>query len=154
MVATGGRPRIIRFCIIRDNHSCHDVFPPKRIQAKYHTKSRPKFDGTFRVVNRIVVEELESWFFGDITAVRIAYPRFSSRKRPDSDAMRGGTWEALHREMQKVGYFKRRVFPKLEVARMIAVHRDPDVNGSPSFQMFQKGLDAYARRLCLRIRAA
>ena len=38
------------------------------------TRSRPDDDGRFRVVNRVVVEELESWFLGDPAAVRAAFP--------------------------------------------------------------------------------
>ena len=30
---------------------------------------------SFQVLNRIVVEELEAWFFGDVQAIRQAYPK-------------------------------------------------------------------------------
>lgn len=58
--------------------------------------------GQFQVLNRLAVEELEAWFFGDMEALRSAYPRVPSslaQRAPyrDPDAIRGGTWEALER---------------------------------------------------------
>lgn len=110
------------------------------------TKSTPGHDGLFLVVNRIVVEELESWFFGDIAAVCASYPRFSAslaniRKYRDTDAISGGTWEALHREMKKAGYYKGH-FPKIEVALNVAAKMAPEDNRSASFQAFKKGMEA------------
>jgi hypothetical protein len=98
------------------------------------------------VVNRIVVEELEAWFFGDIVAMTKAYsklsPHLGNRSAYRSpDAIRGGTWEALHRELKRAGY-DMPVYPKIEVARRIASHMDPRRNCSPSFQAFRLGLEA------------
>lgn len=100
----------------------------------------------FHVVNRIAIEELEAWFFGDAEALRKAYPRLPSTlvlKAPyrAPDAIRGGTWEALHRELRKAGY-DMPVFPKIEVARSIAPHMVPGRNVSPSFQAFRAGVEA------------
>lgn len=111
------------------------------------TKSRPAEDGCFRVVNRIAVEELEAWFFGDTTALRAAYPRLPSgleRKSGyrDPDRIRGGTWEALHRELCKAGHLNRKIFPKIEVARTIASHMKPDINRSRSFAVFCDGIES------------
>jgi Domain of unknown function (DUF4276) len=39
------------------------------------TKTRPDADGMFHVVNRIVICELEAWYFGDLPALREIYPR-------------------------------------------------------------------------------
>ena len=71
----------------------------------------------FHVVNRIVVEELESWFFGDVEAVRQAYPKVPESlarkaKYRDPDAIAGGTWEALFRELKRVSYYGDR-FPEI-----------------------------------------
>ncbi|MEO5353998.1 MAG: DUF4276 family protein [Magnetococcus sp. XQGC-1] len=110
------------------------------------TKSNPAPDGLFLVVNRVVVEELEAWFLGDVAAIRAAYPRIpeSLAKKQgfrDPDGIKGGTWEALHREMKKAGYCNDR-FPKLGVARNIAPHMDTEVNNSASFRIFRRGLEA------------
>jgi hypothetical protein len=103
-------------------------------------------DGAIQIVNRIAIEELEAWFFGDPTALRAAYPGVSAtleRKAPfrDPDAIRGGTWEALLRVLQRAGYYKRATLPKLENAALIAQRMDPARNRSRSFQVFQAGLE-------------
>ncbi|RYH40190.1 MAG: DUF4276 family protein, partial [Alcaligenaceae bacterium] len=95
----------------------------------------------FRVVNRIAVEELEAWFFGDWPAVRAAYPKVKPTLPQqagfrDPDAIKGGTWEALERELQKRGYF-RQGLRKLELAREISRHMDVANNRSRSFQAFR-----------------
>jgi hypothetical protein len=103
-------------------------------------------DGAVRIVNRIAIEELEAWFFGDPIALRAAYPGVSAtleRKAAfrDPDAIRGGTWEALLRVLQRAGYYKRVGLPKLENAALIAQHMDPQRNRSRSFRMFEAGLE-------------
>ena len=60
--------------------------------------------------NRIVMEELEAWNFGDWEAVRAAYPRVSKGVPRqvgyrDPDAIAGRTWEAFERIMKRSGYF-------------------------------------------------
>ena len=60
----------------------------------------------WQVVNRVAVEELEAWYFGDWEAVRAAYPRVSANTPQrqglrDPDGIAGGTWEAFERVMQQ-----------------------------------------------------
>jgi hypothetical protein len=100
------------------------------------------------VVNRIVVEELEAWFFGDIEALVAAYPRVppSTARRSgfrDPDAIRGGTAEALERLLQRHGYH-RAGLAKVTAAQDIARHMDADNNASRSFQVFRDGVRALA----------
>ena len=95
----------------------------------------------FSVVNRILVEELEAWYFGDWEAVRAAYPGVSATiprksKFRDPDGIRGGTWEAFERVLQRAGHF-RNGLRKIEAAREIAARMDPMRNSSPSFQVFR-----------------
>ena len=94
----------------------------------------------FQVANRIAVEELEAWFFGDWTAVQTAYPRVSASQVSkqgfrDPDAVLGGTWEALERVLKKAGYFKTGL-RKMECAKQVAQHMEPARNASRSFQAF------------------
>ena len=94
----------------------------------------------FQVANRIAVEELEAWFFGDWTAVQTAYPRVSASQVSkqgfrDPDAVLGGTWEALERVLTKAGYFKIGL-RKMECAKQVAQHMEPARNASRSFQAF------------------
>ena len=102
--------------------------------------------GPFSVLNRIAIEELEAWYFGDVPAVRQVFPRIPStldRKAPfrDPDAIGGGTWEALERILQRAGYFPGGM-PKVEVARAISSKMNVHVNRSRSFQVFRDGLMA------------
>lgn len=92
--------------------------------------------GAIQVVTRLAIEELEAWFFGDWEAVRAAYPRVNPnipRQAPyrDPDAIRGGTWEAFERVLQRAGYFSTGL-RKIEAARAVATHMVPDRNTSPS----------------------
>jgi hypothetical protein len=70
-----------------------------------------------------------------------AYPR-TSRNVPgkaayrDPDAIRGGTWEAFERVMQRHGYFEAGL-RKVEAARAVAKFMDPMRNRSNSFAKFR-----------------
>lgn len=98
----------------------------------------------FQVLNRLIVEELEAWFFGDVEAIHLAYERVSldlgtKSAYRDPDAIRGGTWEAMERELQRAGYYKSGL-AKIKAARDISMKMDPSRNRSKSFRVFQKGL--------------
>lgn len=96
------------------------------------------------VVNRLAIEELEAWYFGDWKAVRVAYPRVS-RTIPSQaafrvpDAVGGGTWEAFERILQRAGYFIGGL-GKVEAGRAIAAQMTPDSNTSRSFQILRTAL--------------
>ena len=97
-----------------------------------------------QVLNRIVIEELEAWYFGDWPAVRRAFPRVpktvpKQAKYRQPDAIAGGTWEALERILQRAGYFKTGL-RKIELARTVGCYADAEHNRSHSFQTFRKGL--------------
>lgn len=115
-------------------------------QARLHTKSRPGEDGNFQVINRIAIEELEAWFFGDVPALRQVFPRipeFLHEQSPyrDPDAISGGTWEALERLLVHHNYFSQTAgMPKIEVARQISDYMNPEANRSRSFQVFRDAL--------------
>jgi hypothetical protein len=99
---------------------------------------------TYSVVNRLAIEELEAWYFGDWEAVRAAYPRVPAtipqkRGYRNPDAIPGGTWEAFERILMKYGYF-RGGLRKIEAARVVARHMNPYRNTSRSFQIFRDAL--------------
>ena len=109
------------------------------------TKSSPN-RGSFTVLNRIAVEELEAWFIGDVGAIREAYPRVpaslgSQAQFRDPDAVAGGTWEALERVLKKAGYFPGGL-GKIELARTMGRTMASEGNRSRSFQCFIEGLAA------------
>lgn len=98
----------------------------------------------WQVVNRIAIEELEAWYFGDWEAVRAIYPRVSDSiprvaQYRDPDAIGGGTWEAFERLLQRAGYFKNGL-RKTEAARALGRQISPDRNRSRSFQIFRDAL--------------
>lgn len=114
--------------------------------AGFATKSEPQA-GKFTVVNRIAVEEIEAWYFGDGRALSIAYPGVSPNltnqaRYRNPDEISGGTWEALERVLQRAGYY-RGGLPKIEAARKMAAHMDPTRNISASFRCFVSGLAAF-----------
>jgi hypothetical protein len=108
--------------------------------AGLRSKSVAGEGNRFQVVNRIAIEELEAWFFGDWQAVQGAYPRVPATVPQkngyrDPDAIVGGTWEAIERILKRAGYF-RSGLRKLELAREVAQRMDPKRNTSRSFQVF------------------
>ena len=113
--------------------------------AGFPTKSAPKA-GKFVVLNRIAVEELEAWFFGDPLALSQAFPGVPANLHTktfyrDPDAIAGGTWEALEKVLQKAGYYNGGL-AKIEVARKMASHMNPTQNFSASFATFVSGLNS------------
>ena len=98
----------------------------------------------WQVVNRIAIEELEAWYFGDWEAVRAVFPRM-----PDSiparaayrhaDAIKGGTAQTLEHVLQEHGYCKGGL-QKIPTARAVGQAFDPGRCQSPSFRTFHAAL--------------
>jgi hypothetical protein len=130
----------------RDQDDCEELkqeLEQYATEAGLSTRAKPR-RGHFTVVNRIAIEELEAWYFGDWNAVRIAYPRAPENvprraRYRDPDSIAGGTWEAFERVLQRAGYFKGGL-RKIEAARNIAPHLNPICNRSHSFQVFRDAL--------------
>ncbi|MDR3221041.1 MAG: DUF4276 family protein [Candidatus Accumulibacter sp.] len=131
----------------RDESDCHRLKQGLDIMAKKAGLiAKTVNPRCFQIINRIVVEELEAWFFGDWKAVRSAYskvPENIPRKARfrDPDAISGGTWEEFERVLKRAGYFSTGL-RKLECARTIAPHMQPERNASRSFQAFREALAA------------
>ena len=132
-----------------DQKDCHKLkayLEKAAREAGFVTKSSAIPNEDFQVVNRIAIEELEAWFFGDIEAMHAAYPRISRNlhakaKYRNPDAIQGGTYEALQDLLIRANYYKDKL-PKRAVAHNIAQHMEPTRNRSRSFQMFVNGLKA------------
>ncbi|MEG3970070.1 DUF4276 family protein [Microcoleus sp. T2B6] len=108
------------------------------------TKSSCQKDKSFQVLNRIVVEELEAWFFGDVEAIRQAYPKVSpnlanQKKYREPDAIKGGTAEALERVLRNAGYHQGGL-EKYKASSEISKYMNPESNLSKSFKVFYQGL--------------
>lgn len=95
------------------------------------------------ILHRIVVDELESWFLGDVPALCAAYGRLpkdlgkQARYRDPDDT--GKASRALEDLLRSKGYH-RNGLAKTVAAEAIAPHMDVENNRSQSFQVFRDGL--------------
>ena len=127
----------------RDRDDCYELkgrLEYTADRAGLLTRARSSTDA-WQVVNRIVIEELEAWYFGDPLAVCQAYPgvkpnTLNQARYRNPDTIEGGTWEALERVLQRSGCFRGIRLPKGVVARKIAPYISPERNRSHSFQVF------------------
>ena len=128
-----------------DNEDCETLKKQlEQAAASSGLRTRSRNHNRWRVVNRIAIEELEAWYFGDWEAVLQAYPKVSPnipRQAPyrNSDMILGGTWEAFERIMQRHGYF-RQGLAKVEAASKIANFVEPGRNRSNSFKRFRDAI--------------
>jgi hypothetical protein len=119
-------PEEARIVVIvdRDADECTEL--KERLESHATTaglRTRSSHPEQWQIVNRVAVEELEAWYFGDWPAVCEAYPRLpltvpQKKGFRDSDAILGGTWEAFERILQKSGYFETGL-RKMEAARVL-----------------------------------
>jgi len=137
-------PRDWRIIVVldRDADDCHALkaeLEAASTGSGLRTRSRAG-SGGWQVVNRIVIEELEAWYFGDWEAVCDAYPGVP-RTVPqregfrDPDAIRGGTWESFERILKRNGHFTAGL-RKVEAARAVAARILWQRNRSRSFTVF------------------
>lgn len=142
-ISEGERLRIV-VLVDRDSDDCKklkNLLERVAIDAGLTTKSSPHENGDFVVLNRIVIEELESWFIGDSVALRKAFPslpRINTSSGIFRNPDNGGSWEALHRYLKNNGIYKNG-FPKIDAARRIAPHMNVADNRSLSFRTFVSG---------------
>jgi hypothetical protein len=130
----------------RDDEDCHALKQQLEAIATLsglRTRSSAGND-PWQLVNRVAIEELEAWFFGDWDAVRQIYPRApanlpSRQGFRDPDAIAGGTWEALERLLQRHGYVPGGL-RKIDTARAIGAVLDPHRSKSASFKAFHQAI--------------
>ncbi len=123
----------VRFIILRDNDGA-DCVALKRKLVSNVPDNAPDY------LVRIVCQELESWFLGDLDAVAAAYPSAArhqgykklSKNDPDKLTNASELMEQLTGTRIKVGR-----------ASLIAQHMQPAKNRSISFQVFVSGLDRF-----------
>lgn len=131
----------------RDDQDCEELkeqLEGAAVKAGLKTRSKRSPRGEFVVLNRILIEELEAWFFGDVEALVAAYPGVpitlaKKNKYRDPDAVKGGTWEALERVLQTAGHHQGGL-AKIQAARDIATHMEPGRNRSKSFRVFRDAI--------------
>lgn len=113
-------------------------------------KSQTRDEETFKVMNRIIVEELEAWFFGDNRALSTAFPGVpeslhKKEKYRYPDKMHN-TWEQLEAVLKRAGYYQTGL-DKREAAGLISQHMVPSINCSKSFQVFREGLNSLVHNI-------
>jgi len=112
--------------------------------ARLATPGSPRPGATIQVCNRLAVEELEARYFGDVDALVKAFPSVprtlaQQAKYRNPDAIGGGTWETLQRVLQKAGDYLGGL-NKIDRARTLSPHMDPDRNRSRSFRLLRDTL--------------
>ena len=113
------------------------------VRAGLRTRSSAA-NAHWQLVNRVAIEELEAWYFGDWEAVREIYPRTPANLQDrqgfrDSDAITGGTWEALERVLQRHGYVPGGL-RKIDTGRASGAVLDPQRSRSASFRAFHQAV--------------
>ncbi|GGW90002.1 DUF4276 family protein [Streptomyces lomondensis] len=105
------------------------------------SRSRRDGSGTFHVLNRIAIRELEAWYFGDWAAVLAGFPKAprtaprAYRGNPDTPS--GKCSDAFEAALRAEGI---RISSKPEWGRRIGPHLNVDENRSPSFVAFVTGV--------------
>jgi hypothetical protein len=111
------------------------------LEAGLITRSMATAAKPFQILNRIAIEELEAWYFGDIRALCEAYPKVEEHlgrlKEIEPDSI-SNTAEALKKVFEKA--YRKRNPSKIEVAERVAQHMQPERNRSRSFKVFCEGL--------------
>lgn len=122
-----------RFMIFRDNDGADCVALKQRLVSKIP-------DNAPEYLVRIVCQELEGWFLGDLDAVAAAYPSaarhqsFKSLSKKDPDKLTNASELMKHLTGTQA---------KVSRASMIAQHMQPANNRSTSFHVFVKGLGRF-----------
>lgn len=136
----------IMVIVDRDDDDCKDLkLRLERACANAGLRSRQaSATPNWQIVTRIVIEELEAWYFGNWSAVCAAYPRVpenTPRKKGyrNPDAI-SNTCENFERILKKAGYYKQGI-NKVEAASNIGGYFDPGNSLSESFQAFRDAID-------------
>ncbi|WP_240669075.1 DUF4276 family protein [Dyella sp. M7H15-1] len=120
-----------RFVIVRDNDNADCVALKARLRDLCKQSDRPQ------TLVRLVCQELESWYLGDLRALAVAFDaqhvdKPSQRKRYDQPDERRKPSVEVKRLVPS--------FQKISGARAMAQHLDPAINRSRSLQAFVQGV--------------
>lgn len=126
----------VRFVVVRDNDAADCIDVKRRLARLCSDAGRPD------TLVRLVCQELESWYVGDLQALAAAFPGCAvdtpaNRKRyDDPDRLRKPS-----AEMDRLVP----MFQKRSGARAMAAQLSADRNRSRSFQVFVEGVARLAR---------
>ncbi|WP_082853042.1 DUF4276 family protein [Bordetella ansorpii] len=127
-----------RFVVVRDNDAADCM------KLKANLRERCEQSGRKDTLIRLVCQELESWYLGDLAALARAFdvPKIDSpanRKRyaePDS-------WQKPSLEVKRLAP----AFQKSSGARAMALHLNPGANRSHSLRVFESGVRRMAEEM-------
>ena len=127
-----------RFVIVRDNDNADCTAIKEKLKQLCARSGRPD------TLVRLVCQELESWYLGDLAALARAYPDTgldtpAHRKRyrtPDD-------WQKPSVEVERLAPS----FQKISGARLMAEYLDPGANASHSLRVFVSGLKTLAAQM-------
>lgn len=127
----GWREPDVRFVIVRDNDGGNCVELKARLRKLCTEAGRPDS------LIRLVCQELESWYIGDLRALAAAYPD----DKIDTPAMQKrfiepDAWQKPSVEVLRLAPS----FQKISGARAISTKLAPNGNQSKSFQVFTLGV--------------
>lgn len=124
-----------RFVIVRDNDNADCIDLKTRLQTLCVQGGRPE------TLIRLVCQELESWYLGDLAALAMAF----EQPKADTPALRKrfadpDSWQKPSVEVKRLAPS----FQKSSGARAMARHLDPTSNSSRSLQVFAAGVQKLA----------
>jgi hypothetical protein len=127
-----------RFVIVRDNDNADCKAVKARLQTLCAQAGRPQ------TLIRLVCQELESWYLGDLAALAAAFrqpgtntPAYRKRfANPDG-------WQKPSVQIKRLVP----TFQKISAARSMAQHLDPEHNSSHSLQVFVAGVRRIAAEM-------
>ena len=123
----------------RDSEDCEQLkaqLEQMALDAGLATRSQPA-GGQFTVINRIVIEKLEAWYFGDLDAVEKAFPSFKANKYKYKSRFKNP--DAINKPGDELKRLVRG-FSKSIAAREIPKHMSIEQNTSTSFNHLISGL--------------
>lgn len=127
-----------RFVILRDNDNANCIDLKARLKQSAIDLGKPD------TLIRLVCQELESWYLGDLAAVAAAFdtPRIDTAKHRKRFA-EPDEWQKPSAEIARLAP----AFQKRSGARRIAAHMTSETNRSHSFHVFHRGLTQLTQTL-------
>jgi hypothetical protein len=135
---TAWREPAARFVIVRDNDNANCT------EIKNHIRNQCNQAGRSDVLIRLVCQELESWYLGDLSALARAYPR----AKIDTPALRK-RYQSPDGWQKPSAELKRHLpeFQKILCARLIAQQLNLEQSHSHSFRVFVEGVKRLAHEM-------
>lgn len=93
---------------------------------------------------RLVCQELESWYLGDLHALECAYPE--SNVNTERNRKRYSNPDKWEKPSKQIGHMVR-AFQKFEGARKMAQYLVQRDNSSKSFQAFLQGIERIVQEM-------